>query len=84
MLFQVEEIVTWRDWTHIGLPALCTVRSRKHYAGPMGVSAGIGIVFAVFGGCLAGLSAVRPSESRLLWARNAVFRYSAVPEKRGG
>ena len=57
MLFQVEEIVTWRDWDAYRIAsALHGKVTGSIMRGLWGFQRALGLFFAVFGGALAGLS----------------------------
>ena len=57
MLFQVEEIVTWRDWYAYRIAsALHGKVTGSIMRGLWGFQRALGLFFAVFGGALAGLS----------------------------
>ena len=87
MLFQVEEIVTWRDWDAYRIAsALHGKVTGSIMRGLWGFQRALGLFFCSLRRRFGRIEpAVRPSESPDCYGRcNAVFRYSAVPEKRGG
>ena len=82
MLFQVEEIVTWRDWDAYRIAsALHGKVTGSIMRGLWGFQRALGLFFAVFGGALAGLSLLsgRPN---LLTVMGAAMLYFGIRQFR--